>query len=184
MLSSTISTKVEPERQAPRTLCEASGEPVILVVEDDDGVRRFICTLLRHAMTETVVEAGNPDMALSIARKLGRRIELLISDVNLSASINGVELARNLARANPSMKVLLISGADSPVCEIPLTWRFLAKPFSVQSLLDCVIALCSSVAPLKFTLKAACRSIPRGSIIAGEVGFAWSRHGPRPRSAA
>jgi DNA-binding NtrC family response regulator len=158
MLSLTVSTKVEAERQAPLTLCEAIGEPVILVVEDDDGVRRFICTLLKHAMTETVVEAANPDAALSIARKLGRRVGLLISDVNLSSSINGVELARNLARANPSMKVLLISAADSPACEIPSTWRFLAKPFSIQCLLDCVITLCSPVAPLKFTLKAACRS--------------------------
>jgi DNA-binding NtrC family response regulator len=157
MLSLTVSPKVEPKRQAPLTLCQASGEPVILVVEDDDRIRLLICTLLRHAMTETVVEAAHPDTALSIARKLGRRIELLISDVNLSASINGVELARDLAMANPSMKVLLMSGADRPACEIPSTWRFLAKPFSIQGLLDCVIALCSSVTPLKFTLKAACR---------------------------
>src|ERR1700722_3805449 len=134
MLSLAVSTKGESKRQAPLILCEASGEPVILVVEDDDAVRRFICTLLRHAMTESVLDAANPDIALSIAQKLGRRIELLISDVNLSASINGVELARNLARANPSMKVLLISAADSPACEIPSTWRFLAKPFSIQSL--------------------------------------------------
>ncbi len=158
MLSFTVSTKGESQRQATLALCEASGEPVILVVEDDDGVRRFICTLLKHATTATVVEADNPDAALSVARKLGRWIDILISDVNLSASINGVELAHNLARANPSMKVLLISAADCPAREIPSTWRFLAKPFSIQGLLDCVIALCNSVAPFKFTLKAACRS--------------------------
>jgi DNA-binding NarL/FixJ family response regulator len=72
-------------------------------------------------MTATVAEAADPDAALTMAQKLGQRIELLISDINLSASIDGVELARELAMANPSMKVLLMSA---------------------QSLLDCVIALC------------------------------------------
>jgi CheY-like chemotaxis protein len=168
MLSLTVPTQFEPKRQAPLTVCAASGEPVILVVEDDDGIRRFICTLLRHAMTETVIEAADTDAALSIARKLGRRIALLISDVNLSASLNGVELARELAMADPSMKVLLMSAADGPGCEIPSTWRFLAKPFSIKSLLDCVITLCSSPAPLKFTMQAlveARTALPRTDLV-------------------
>jgi DNA-binding NarL/FixJ family response regulator len=47
-----------------------------------------------------------------MARTLGSRIELLISDVNLRASMNGIDLARRLTAANPFMKVLLMSAAD------------------------------------------------------------------------
>jgi DNA-binding response OmpR family regulator len=184
MPSLTVPTQFEPKRQAPLTVCAASGEPAILVVEDDDGIRRFICTLF--AMTETVIEAAGPDAAFPIARKLGRRIALLISDVNLSASLNGVELARELAMADPSMKVLLMSAADGPGCKIPSTWRFLAKPFSIKSLLDCVITLCSSAAPLKFTLQAlveARTALPRTDLV-DHHGKAPERSSSRSNSAS
>ena len=63
---------------------------------------------------------------------MNRPIDLLISDIDLSASMNGIDLARELTALNPSIRVLLISGAEHPPSEIPRTWRFLAKPFHVD----------------------------------------------------
>jgi len=144
MLSMTLSTKEEPRRLAPLAVSETSGEPVVFVVEDDFRIRHLICTLLRRATRAVVIEAANPYAALSTARNFAGRIDLLISDVNLSASLNGVDLARALITRTPSMKVLLISAADRPQCEIPPAWRFLAKPFSMESFLECVRALSDS----------------------------------------
>ena len=84
------------ERQSPRTRCEPDGEPAILVVEDDSSIRRFICTLLRHTITASLVDVADPFAALSAARSMDTPIELLISDIDLSSSMNGVELARQL----------------------------------------------------------------------------------------
>jgi DNA-binding NtrC family response regulator len=139
---STVCYNEELQRQAPLTARKPNHEPVIFVVEDDSTIRRFLCTLLRRATKAFVAEAGDPYIALSMARAAGGPIDLLISDINLSTFINGIDLACELAVTNPSMKVLLISGTDSPEFEIPATWRFLAKPFTMQSFLDCVNALC------------------------------------------
>jgi DNA-binding NtrC family response regulator len=144
---STVCTKDQIVRQAPFTARKPNHEPVIFVVEDDSAIRSFLCALLRRATKAFVAEAGDPYIALSMARVAGGPIDLLISDINLSTFINGIDLARELAVTNPSMKVLLISAADSPQSEIPSTWRFLAKPFSMQSFLDCVNVLCPPALP-------------------------------------
>lgn len=142
MLSTTIRTKNEVRQQTPLALREFNGDPAILVVEDDWGVRRFLCTILRHATPALVVDVADPCAALSVACKIGRPIDLLISDINLSADINGIDLARELAATNPSMKVLLMSAGDCPQYGIAPAWQFLAKPFPIKIFLECVNALC------------------------------------------
>jgi DNA-binding response OmpR family regulator len=144
---STVCTKQEVQRQRPRTACQAKPEPLIFVVEDDTRIRRFICTLLTRTTEASVAEAADPFTALSMARMSARPIDLLISDIDLSSFMNGVDLARKLAITNPSMNVLLLSAAYCPQGDVPAKWRFLPKPFSVQTFLDCVNALCRSVSP-------------------------------------
>jgi DNA-binding response OmpR family regulator len=147
MIYATTCTKNEPRQQASVILPRANDKSAIFVVEDDGSVRRFVGTLLRYATTAMVVEAADPYAALSMAQKIGAPIDVLISDIDLSACMNGIELARQLAMANPSLKVLWMSAADCPQCEIPASWRFLAKPFTTQSFLDRVRALLRPSAP-------------------------------------
>jgi DNA-binding NtrC family response regulator len=150
MLSMTTSTPNGFRQQTPVTLPDANGAPAILVVEDDWSIRRFLCTLLKNATPALVVDTADPYAALSIAQKLGRPIDLLISDINLSAGIDGIDLARKLATTNPSMKVLLMSAGHCPQHEISPAWQFLAKPFPIEVLLECVNALCHSEAAAYF----------------------------------
>jgi DNA-binding NtrC family response regulator len=77
-----------------------------------------------------------------MARSAGRAVDMLISDIALSADRNGIQLASELAAEHPSMRVLLISGGDLPEGGIPTEWRFLAKPFPLAVFLDCVHDLC------------------------------------------
>ena len=69
-------------------------------------------------------------------------IDVLISDIALSADKNGIDLARGIGADHPAMRVLLISGGDIPESGIPTEWRFLAKPFPLAVFLDCVHELC------------------------------------------
>jgi DNA-binding NtrC family response regulator len=142
MLTMTLCTKDEPERRAPSALYESSGEPIIFVVEDDFRIRHLIGTLLRRLTPAAVSEAADPHAALLMARDIGSRVDLLISDIDLRASIDGVDLARALAKVNPSMQVLLMSAVERPLFGIPKTWRFLAKPFTLESFLASIGPLC------------------------------------------
>jgi DNA-binding NtrC family response regulator len=163
MFSMTVRAKDNSRRQAPQTCCDAGGEPVVLVVENDRKIRHLICTLLRHTIRASVVEAADPHAAIAAARRASGPIELLISDINLSAVMNGIDLARQLVVSNPSMKVLLMSAADRPPRDIPATWRFLEKPFSMQDFLGCVDALCeTSATPCAILLTEGARLNKRG----------------------
>jgi len=122
-------------------------DPLILVVEDDWGTRRFICSMLKRSTNAFVIEASSPYGALSIAGSIGRPIDLLISDIDLHSAKTGIEVAREIAANNPSVAVLLMSGGASPVGAIPMEWRFLAKPFPLEVFLDCVRELGRCVKP-------------------------------------
>jgi DNA-binding NtrC family response regulator len=128
----------------PKARCQAAPEadradiPIVLVVEDDSRTIHFIVTLLKYASPARVIEASNPQSALSAASAIGRPIDLLISDVDLSADQTGIDLARELAAEHESMRVVLMSARDLPPGELPPQWRFLAKPLGIAALLDCM----------------------------------------------
>jgi CheY-like chemotaxis protein len=146
MLSVTPCINNEVRRRIPVRRREAvPGEPLILVVEDDPSTRHFICTILKYATTALVFEASDPDVALTMAGALGRPVDLLVSDIDLAVAKTGIDLAREIVVINPSAKVLLISGNDSPLGCISPDWRFLAKPFSIAAFLACVDELCGTV---------------------------------------
>ena len=120
-------------------------EPVILVIDDDLRTRRFICTLLKYSTKALVLHAGSPQAALETARGSVRPIDLIISDIDLRDAKTGIDVSLQICRENPFVKVTLLSGRDRRPENIPDDWRFLAKPFLVRDLLDCIDALTSAV---------------------------------------
>lgn len=122
-------------------------QPAILVVEDDWSVRRFICAVLKHATKAAVIEAADPESAYSKTAELAQPIDVLISDIHLSARTTGIDLAHEIVARHPSAKVLLMSAADCAQSDIPPEWSFLAKPFPIAVFLDCVTSLCPSLLP-------------------------------------
>src|SRR5882762_5132088 len=78
----------------------------ILVVDDDADVR----TIAREALVGfgyTVLETGDPQMAIRIAKE--QPIDLLLSDVIMPV-MKGPELANRIQAVRASTKVLLMSG--------------------------------------------------------------------------
>jgi len=129
----------------PDSLPFRSSGLLILVVDDDPGIRRLICSFLRNATMAGILETSDPSAASSTASNGRRLIDLLISDIRLSADITGIDLAHKLTVQNPAMKVLLISATGRPRFQKPSEWRFLEKPFALSDVLDCVSTLCSPV---------------------------------------
>lgn len=142
MASISVSTRNPSCAYGSRQPGTRTRESLILVVDDNWSTRRFLGTVLRHTTSAHVMEAASPAEALSIIRSDGRPLDLLISDIALSANRNGIELAQEMAAKFSSMSVLLVSGGDLPEGGIPDDWRFLEKPFPLAVFLECVHDLC------------------------------------------
>lgn len=79
----------------------------VLVVEDQDDLRRLVAALLL-SLGYRVVEAGGAEEAFeSVARE---PVDLLLTDVVLPGGVSGFELARRLEPENPGLKVLYMTG--------------------------------------------------------------------------
>jgi signal transduction histidine kinase/DNA-binding response OmpR family regulator len=86
----------------------AIGTESILVVEDDEALRKYATEILRE-LGYRVVEAESGAAALEI---LGRdsEIDLLFSDVVMPGGMNGRQLADEAIRRRPGLKVLFTTG--------------------------------------------------------------------------
>jgi PAS domain S-box-containing protein len=113
------------------------GAEAILLVEDEEMVRKLLRTLLAD-QGYTVLDASTPSAALRIARDHHAPIDLLLTDVVMPEQ-SGRRLAEALRMERPDLKVLYISGyADDAVLRagvVEETEDFLQKPFLSEALL-------------------------------------------------
>ncbi|HKP59577.1 MAG TPA: response regulator [Polyangiales bacterium] len=121
---------------APRT-------ETILVVEDEPLVRALIRAVLkRHGFQ--ILEAANGEEALHVSTKFAGSIALLLTDV-MMPKLGGREVAEQLQKARPGIRVLYMSGyADDAIVQqgaMHHAVAFIAKPFSPQSLIAAVCAV-------------------------------------------
>ena len=117
------------------TLAPRGGETVLLA-EDEPQVRQLALRLLQGLGYDVLV-AESGEAGLALARSTTRRIDLLVTDV-VMPGMTGEELAVELRRTRPGVRVLFISGyaEDSDAIERALREgdAFLPKPFTVSSL--------------------------------------------------
>ncbi len=86
----------------------SGGDELVLVVEDEDELRRLAVRELEER-GYLVLAAANGVEGLSVARSLERPVDLLVTDV-VMPEMNGVELAESLVELWPTMAVLFMSG--------------------------------------------------------------------------
>ena len=108
----------------------------ILVVEDEDQVRSLTQTILSRRGYR-ILEAASGKEALRILREHKEPIHLLLTDI-VMPEMSGVELAREVERTRPGMRVLYMSGyTDTGAANQGLLtsdmW-FIEKPFTSAAL--------------------------------------------------
>ncbi|MFT4121118.1 PAS domain S-box protein [Bradyrhizobium sp.] len=84
------------------------GHETILVVEDDKLVRDYVLTQL-HAMGYVTLQAANAAEALAIV-ETGAAFDLLFTDVIMPGQMNGRQLADEVLKTRPGLKVVFTSG--------------------------------------------------------------------------
>lgn len=86
----------------------AHGQETILVVEDEDGVRKLVIEVLKRAGYKTL-DARDGATALKVAEEYAGVIDLLVTDVVLP-KMGGSAVARELQKVRPTLRVLFMSG--------------------------------------------------------------------------
>ncbi len=106
----------------------------ILLAEDDDSLRAFLVTNLTRAGHD-VAAHGDGDSAWE-ALEFGA-YDLLLTDI-VMPGLDGIELARRAAEADPAMKIVFITGfaavALSAQNQAPKDAKVLSKPFHLKDL--------------------------------------------------
>ncbi|TBR17618.1 response regulator, partial [bacterium] len=113
------------------------GAECILLVEDDDSLRRANQRVLRERGYR-VVSARDGSEALAALKDPGEHIDLLLTDVVMPV-MGGYELAREAARVRPGLKTLFVSGypeRDAGGAGPRPDGELLPKPFAPDALVQ------------------------------------------------
>jgi two-component system cell cycle sensor histidine kinase/response regulator CckA len=112
------------------------GSETVLVVEDNEAVRRLTQTILK-TYGYHVLEAANSTEAFAIEKEHSGEIHLLLTDVILPG-MNGKALSERLRALRPRLKVLFTSGYTADVIArrgvLQRDVAYLPKPFGPESL--------------------------------------------------
>ena len=95
-----------PQEEAIQTVPGGRGE-TILLVEDNERIRKAGQAIL-ESLGYQVLMAANGQEALEVRQTVGK-IDLVLTDV-VMPEMGGVELVRELRKADPHLKALAITG--------------------------------------------------------------------------
>jgi PAS domain S-box-containing protein len=125
-----------PVPQAPPTAEVPRGTETVLLVEDEPAIRSLLAGALRQ-VGYRVLEAKHGVEALLIGSQHDGSVELLLTDV-VMPQMNGRELAEQLVKVRPGLKVLYMSAyTDDAVIlrgVVQSGAAFLQKPFTLEAL--------------------------------------------------
>lgn len=112
--------------------------PVVLVADDDEGVRFTLTELLRGLDLE-VLEAADGEAAWAIAST--RRVDLLITDLRMPR-LDGMELLRRIETLEHPPKTVMITahGSEAQAVEAMKlgAYDYFKKPFDIDAVLHVV----------------------------------------------
>jgi PAS domain S-box-containing protein len=112
------------------------GKETILIAEDEDAIRMVATRVLERA-GYTVVSAASGEEALEQLTRHAGTINMLMTDL-VMPGMTGLQLAHEVRRLYPTLKVLFASGYSADAADGNLSefegWNFIAKPYGVKEL--------------------------------------------------
>jgi PAS domain S-box-containing protein len=129
------SAQIQPTQTSAGTGC-------VLVVDDEDSVRRTTARLLKSLGYEVVLAKDGAE-ALTIAQTHPLPIDILVCDLAMPEH-NGPEVSRQVTRARPNIRTLFVSGYSKDSAEAVAAADFLQKPYTRAALSEKLKALASN----------------------------------------
>jgi PAS domain S-box-containing protein len=133
-----LATKAAPERTETAARAGAGGGEVVLVVEDDEKVRKLVLQQL-ESLGYRAIEAANGAEALAVIES-DAAIDLLFTDMVMPGGMSGAQLAEAARRLRPGLKVLFTSGYAEGSLQArgggDAGFKLLSKPYRKQALAE------------------------------------------------
>jgi DNA-binding NtrC family response regulator len=121
------------------------GNPVIiLLVDDDEAIRSYVRPILQQ-QGFYVIEASDGAEALKVASEYADPVDLLLTDV-IMPKVNGLVLAQRLLQERPGIGVLYMSGhvEKSMLLATHPESILIQKPFTPEALIAAVRQILAS----------------------------------------
>ena len=117
-------------------------QPRLLTAEDNDDLRAVMQAVLEfHGFHVTACVDGEDAESVYIKQQ---PFDLLVTDLEMPGK-SGADLAASLCRRNPSLPVLIVSGANVDAGQLQefnsKGWTFISKPFAIPNLINQITAL-------------------------------------------
>lgn len=115
--------------------------PVILIADDEPFIVRYIKQVLQLANYDVITAAGFEE-AWTILEQQHSAIDLVLTDIVMPGSIDGLELAERIHQLDDDLPVRFITGAladnDPRTAKMADKQLVLLKPFYPKQLVDFV----------------------------------------------
>src|SRR5262245_44767728 len=110
-----------------------SSAPGIALIVEDDPLQRELLTVLLKNENMDVIQCDSVEAAQHVLVRIGVEVSVLVTDIKLAGEKSGLELAAFAGEKFPSLKVIVVSGAEN--LDIPEGTCFLKKPWQPLDLL-------------------------------------------------
>ena len=136
-LPTSTETHVAEEAKEPISNCALSGSKTVLVVDDEDAIRKIYRLILEPHEIQ-VLTAVNGQAALAILKQEHERIDLVLLDLTMPG-MSGLDVLETVSKKYSKIPVILCSGYLAGIAgEIDDCVLKLPKPFSAEQLLKIV----------------------------------------------
>jgi DNA-binding response OmpR family regulator len=109
-----------------------SGQPVILIAEQDLLLRFLVAGFLRAAGYD-VIEVGNVEAMVPVFRA-GTPVDLVFCDIHLACGKNDLDVLRRLAGHHAGVRVILTSACSGAAAGQTQAIEFMPKPYHMPDL--------------------------------------------------
>jgi two-component system, response regulator PdtaR len=124
-------------------LDRVSAPIVVLIVEDEPLLRELVVEFVNEAGF-VALEAGDANEAIALL-KARTDIAVLLTDINMPGSMDGLRLAQTVRDRWPSIKILVVSGrVRLNPSDLPPNSIFLEKPYNGETLIAQLRSLLAS----------------------------------------
>ena len=131
-----VEAEVDPLSEPAQILDQSGGSETVLVVEDEEAVRRLVRAILER-LGYSVIEATDGEEALGIWAERAEEIDLVVTDV-LMPQLDGPSFVARASAIHPVARLIYLSGypngATNRHREIDPAVPLLQKPFTSAAL--------------------------------------------------
>ncbi len=113
----------------------------VLIVEDEPMIRLGMAISLEDA-GYAIVEAATADDAIAILKRPDHDIRLVVTDVDMPGSMDGLKLACVITDQWPPIRLIVVSGKTGVSAgQLPAGAKFVSKPYREPEFLRLVADL-------------------------------------------